>query len=255
MKSGDIIQLINDPSSLNEDSEKQLKALLEDYPYFQAARLLYLLNLYVGKDSEFNSELKKTACYAVDRKKLYFLVNGEQFAPIQMHRLEKTEKNLQLDSSFDLIDFFLNEKMPDKAEIPDEKPVVISGNKSGELISSDYMSFLLSDNVKYNVLDTVPMQHQETIDEFLRKDAEEPVKIQLKDVEEQPVEKDRPDLDTVEEGDFFSETLAKIYIRQKKYVKALEIIRKLHLLYPEKNIYFADQIRFLEKLIINTKKL
>jgi hypothetical protein len=24
--------------------------------------------------------------------------------------------------------------------------------------------------------------------------------------------------------------------------------------YPEKNVYFADQIRFLEKLIINTKK-
>jgi hypothetical protein len=52
---------------------------------------------------------------------------------------------------------------------------------------------------------------------------------------------------------FFTETLAKIYIKQRKYVKALEIIRNISLKDPKKNIYFADQIRFLEMLIINTK--
>ena len=50
---------------------------------------------------------------------------------------------------------------------------------------------------------------------------------------------------------YFTETLAKIYIKQRKYSRALEIIRSLYLKYPEKNVYFADQIRFLEKLIIN----
>ncbi len=59
----------------------------------------------------------------------------------------------------------------------------------------------------------------------------------------------------VEELDdsFFTETLAKIYIKQQRYGKALEIIRKLNLKYPKKSIYFADQIRFLEKLVINEK--
>lgn len=52
---------------------------------------------------------------------------------------------------------------------------------------------------------------------------------------------------------FLTESLAKIYIKQRKYARALEIIRRLSLKYPEKNIYFADQIRFLEKLIINIK--
>ena len=47
--------------------------------------------------------------------------------------------------------------------------------------------------------------------------------------------------------------LAKIYIKQRRYGKALEIIRKLNLKYPKKSIYFADQIRFLEKLVINEK--
>ncbi|MBR2378866.1 MAG: hypothetical protein IKA91_05470 [Bacteroidaceae bacterium] len=60
--------------------------------------------------------------------------------------------------------------------------------------------------------------------------------------------------DTKEGNDtLFSESLAKIYIQQRRYAKALEIIRKLNLNNPEKNIYFADQIRFLEKLIINVK--
>lgn len=57
----------------------------------------------------------------------------------------------------------------------------------------------------------------------------------------------------VEELDdsFFTETLAKIYIKQQRYGKALEIIRKLNLKYPKKSIYFADQIRFLAKLVLN----
>ena len=52
---------------------------------------------------------------------------------------------------------------------------------------------------------------------------------------------------------FYTESLASIYIKQRKYARALEIIRSISLKNPEKNIYFADQIRFLEKLIINVK--
>ena len=59
-----------------------------------------------------------------------------------------------------------------------------------------------------------------------------------------------PDNDAVS-PEFFTETLARIYIKQKKYDRALEIIRSLYLNYPEKSIYFADQIRFLEKLVRN----
>ena len=57
----------------------------------------------------------------------------------------------------------------------------------------------------------------------------------------------------MEDESYFTETLAKIYVKQQRYSKALEIIKKLDLKYPKKNAYFADQIRFLEKLIINTK--
>ena len=47
-----------------------------------------------------------------------------------------------------------------------------------------------------------------------------------------------------------SESLAKLYIKRHKYVQALEIIKNISLKYPEKSIYFADQIRFLKKLVL-----
>ena len=73
-------------------------------------------------------------------------------------------------------------------------------------------------------------------------------------IQEHPDEElQKPQIDTEvnTENKVFTETLARIYIKQGKYDKALEIIRRLYLNYPKKNRYFADQIRFLEKLIVN----
>lgn len=45
------------------------------------------------------------------------------------------------------------------------------------------------------------------------------------------------------------ESLAKSYIRQGRYQKAFDIISELNLNNPEKSAYFADQLRFLQKII------
>ncbi len=47
-----------------------------------------------------------------------------------------------------------------------------------------------------------------------------------------------------------SESLAKIYIKQGKYERAYEIISDLNLKNPKKSVYFADQLRFLRKLML-----
>ena len=48
-----------------------------------------------------------------------------------------------------------------------------------------------------------------------------------------------------------SESLARIFIKQHNYKRAYEIIESLSLNYPEKSVYFADQLRFLGKIIKN----
>ena len=98
------------------------------------------------------------------------------------------------------------------------------------------------------------------IDDFIQKsessDASDTRREFLVEKEEETEEEEEPSVSPVTEeldDSCFTETLAKIYIKQHRYDKALEIIKKLSLNYPKKNAYFADQIRFLEKLIINAK--
>ena len=95
------------------------------------------------------------------------------------------------------------------------------------------------------------LKGQSLIDDFIFKEGG---KITLKDDPEiEPTAEELPDKIKDNDEEYFTETLAKIYIKQGRYSKALEIIQQLNLNYPKKNAYFADQMRFLEKLILNNK--
>jgi len=57
-----------------------------------------------------------------------------------------------------------------------------------------------------------------------------------------------------EESTTLTESLVRVLVKNGNYSKAIEIISELNLKNPKKSIYFADQIRFLRKLIINANK-
>ena len=242
----DIIGLMKGTVPFTKKTLSRLSDLIEKYPYFQTAHLLHTLNLLYLKDTHFLFDLRKTAIYVPDRRQLFFRVESDFFDPELIETLEK--ESLPLDSSFELIDTFLSES--------DEKPESKDSKPESSPVSTDYISYFLSDKPEKEK--APPLQHQETIDKFLEKDAISPLKIKLDKPDKPEKELSEPSSELISEptegAGFFSETLAKIYIKQKKYDKALEILRKLNLIYPEKSRYFADQIRFLEKLIIYTNK-
>ena len=84
------------------------------------------------------------------------------------------------------------------------------------------------------------------IDKFITAEAEPKIKPK---VDTAPETEQLVKSGEVERDDFITETLANIYIKQRLYEKAISAFTKLSLKYPEKNSYFANQIKKIEKLI------
>ncbi len=274
-------QWIQHPETLNQDSLYELRTLVARYPYSQSVRLLYLKNLYLLHDVSFGAELRKAVLYVADRRSLFYLIEGENY---KLNRNEQSVSILEkdepgIDRTLFLIDAFLS-KMPDVQ------------SQSSELdYTMDYTAYLLHDDKADDVVENKmrPLRGQDLIDGFLNKmNADEknlpteqmnadksqmdkdvlladvseestsplismPISVNDDQAEGEEEEKSEDCVVEREDDSYFTETLAKIYIKQHRYEKALEIIKKLSLNYPKKNAYFADQIRFLEKLIINAK--
>ncbi|MBU87223.1 MAG: hypothetical protein CMC53_03955 [Flavobacteriaceae bacterium] len=57
----------------------------------------------------------------------------------------------------------------------------------------------------------------------------------------------------ISKKEFMTETLAKIYLKQEKYTKAIKAYEILSLKYPEKIILFANQIKKIKRILNNKK--
>lgn len=245
-----VVELIGHPELLDKETLYGLRETVARYPYFQAARLLFLQNLFLLHDPAFGEELRKAALHIPDRSVLFKMVEGCNYE-IQHTTVEqdKAESDGDTDRTRSLIDNFLKNNSTTDENVPGRRKLTVAD------ATTDYAAFLLdledaSPGKEANDPDNQRAQRDsELIDEFIEN---KPGRIVLQDTPEYMPEPEDTKEETAEE-DYFTETLAKIYIKQGRYEKAIEIIRKLHLLYPKKNRYFADQIRFLQKLIINNK--
>ena len=283
MSPENLIQWLKDPSQLDRDSLMQLKVLLDEYPCFSVARMLYLKNLLNMHDLRFSKELIRTAISVPDRIRLYYFVEEKPMPKPVFIR----ENELSTGEGFSIIDRFLHSNATDlagldapvsatQAEGESDKPAIdcsrnsspipasVSVSREGETFTLDYVSYLKQSSPTIET-PVESMKGQDLIDAFLADPTEDEVKPSGSKQETVEVEKkkypassgidltntDHPKMDMPEET--FTETLAKIYLKQKRYDRALEIFKSLSLKYPEKNVYFADQIRYLEKLIINIK--
>lgn len=246
-----IVYYISHPESLDAATAQELKACVEQYPYFHAARLLYLQNLFMIHSADFGAELTQAAALVPDRRVLFRMIEGMKYEmrPAARKKSPVHQDEEGADRTASLINRFLDEQ-PDESTSTRRKLTVADA-------TTDYAAYLLQmDDAEEEVpLSEKAQRSRNLIDDFIGQNQGQIVLTPpVDDEEEEEMESDDPATqDNGTEEDYFTETLAKIYIQQGRYEKAIEIIRKLNLNYPKKNRYFADQIRFLKKLIINEK--
>jgi hypothetical protein len=238
------------PALLSEKTLPALKQLTEDFPYFPAVRMLYLKNLALTEELRLQTDLKKMAIYVPDRLKLFLLLEGDRYR----HPFAPEPETKKTNGQFDLVDKFLL----DKGFTGDYTSGMTAFAPAS---STDYTYWLLTKNTQKEDDPGAKLNRQDLIDSFLengdirleRRPLTEPSVTVGNAENESDSTASKTPKNVSPEMSYFTETLAYIYIRQRRYEKALEIIKSLSLKYPEKNIYFAAQIRFLEKLIIYTK--
>jgi tetratricopeptide (TPR) repeat protein len=246
----ELTEYINHPERLDKETLYEFRSLLALYPYFQTARLLLLQNLYLLHDPTFDEELRRAAIYITDRKVIFQLVEAAHY---EIRGRRKEEKALPAaegggSRTMSLIENFLDSIPKDEEDGQQKTP----RKPTPADAAVDYVAYLLESEgmTEDEKDDTPPLRGQKLIDNFIRQDTGRIV------LNEKP--EFTPQVTTEEDKDgeeeYFTETLARIYVKQGRYSKALEIIKRLSLAYPKKNAYFADQIRFLEKLIINSNK-
>lgn len=264
------------------------------FPFFQPDIFIYIKCLYLSSSEDFADELTRLAPFVSDRKALFYYVMNDQYKQFQ----KEVEKKLTSDRTDMLINAFFEtmDDMESKLEYENliSGPAMASSDyfsyleslndnttlppilqdKKAHLVSPDIDSLetdfeIITNAVPANNIDELEtgdddiptLKHQDIIDRFLEKTAdEESFRITFEPAGDYFSEEELDDMEpesSVEELEndyFFTQSLAKIYIKQKKYERAYEIIKHLSLNYPEKNIYFADQLSFLEKLIKNMNK-
>ena len=74
-------------------------------------------------------------------------------------------------------------------------------------------------------------------------------KPKIKSLKNSPQQQNTTQEDSKPSNSLMTETLAKVYLQQKNYKKAIQAYKILILKNPEKSGFFADQIRAVEKLI------
>jgi hypothetical protein len=94
----------------------------------------------------------------------------------------------------------------------------------------------------------------ELIEKFIQnKPKLAPITVSAKQQEDKSQRENLATLYTQAPEALMTETLAKVYLSQKNYLKAIKAYKILILKYPEKSGFFADKIRAIEKLI-NTEE-
>ena len=259
---------------MGENDFSTLKTLSENYPYSGILQTLYAKALHNCSSIFFQEQLKKTAIVNANRKKLYQIIHqpklkktidkieidtqpeaketqkkpAKQLSEIDTS-LRKEQENLE--QNFDAVEQnilieAINSTM--HLDVPDTIPPIneliapereepkLNPTSSQEKIKSEFTDWFSSDKTKV----TKRKDISNLVEGFLERDDS---KSNKKDFFSPS---NLAKISLVDNEEFVTETLAKVYVSQGNFEKAIRIYERLMIDNPEKNTFFASRIRYLE---------
>jgi hypothetical protein len=237
-------ELSDKKKSIEHLSTTQLKSIIDKFPYFQAARALYLKGLKSQDSFKYNNELKITAAYTTDKTVLFDFITSKKFNTqedgIRQQIKEITAPRIIIKEDEKIAENILkpNAKAEDELEIG--KPI----------------SFTNLENYSFNQWLQLSAKKPIIRKEISKKESLRKVDIIEKFIQSNPkiasIPKDKSVSISVsknkQDSSLMTETLANVYLEQKKYENAIQAYRILSLKYPEKSGFFADQIKRIQIL-------
>ena len=177
---------IRNSAGMDRNSYRELKNLIDQYPYFQTAHLLLLKNLHDNQSIRFKEELRNSALFIPDRRQLFLLIQDQ--IKIQS-RSENTEKNSEGKPELTLQDVSVEDivKISDSSNEGNQVLIVTKPDElDGLFYLSDESELLDSDisSQKANGVESVVLQASN--DEILEL-------VDLDDKKEESIEKQKTD--------------------------------------------------------------
>ncbi len=272
MKIEKITHLLNHPNETSAAELSDLQSLISDYPYFQAIKAIQLKALKLNNSFLYNQKLKETAAYTTDRDVLFHFITSPSFTSPKKVAEETTAVSIE----------------ENKIVATEKKETVVFNNKGAAPTNIDLQSTSIEykkekedSNTSINIQPNAPLEfpanETHSFSEWLKLTSIQPIvreetKSKKKKLIESPLidrflktnpkikpaKKSSPTvnlapLQSVESENLMTETLAKVYIAQKNYKKAIQAYKILSLKNPEKSGLFADQIRAIKKLQDNNQ--
>ncbi len=215
-----------------------LEKIIDRFPFFQSALILYV-KLLKENNILHNKKLYKTAALTTDRSVLFrFLENIEDFSGISENK-EKTTYNKPKEEK--VFATKIEEEPIEKKEIL-EKQIKKEKTKPEKMTYSEWLKFISQTGAPKKVKPRKQDPIFELIDRFIK---EKPKIVPKRNYSAPPHESI---IKSVEEKQMLmTETLANLYVKQKKYDKAIQAFKILSLKYPKKSSYFANRIQELKK--------
>ena len=226
MNTENLIFLIENPEKIGNNHLQNLEKITDEFPFFSAPQQLLAKGLLNTESFRYNRQLKRAAVYSANRKLLFKLITENKVVV-----LENTKTELP--------------KIVKEKTITEEKLEIGKPLEFDETEEHSFSEWLALTKVKKINREEIKENPNDLIDKFIDT---KPIMKAEKIKFFSPTETAKTSL--IENDELVTETLARVYLEQQHFDKAISAYKKLSLKYPEKSSLFADQIN----LIIDLKK-